>query len=44
MEFQTCLVPNLDEWSVPTVLVLVQQYSIARDRERKTIKPPHKYG
>ena len=22
----------------------MQQYSIARDRERKTIKPPQKYG
>ena len=22
----------------------MKQYSIARDRERRTIKPPHKYG
>ena len=22
----------------------MQQYSFARDRERRTIKPPHKYG
>ena len=44
VEFQTCLVPNSDEWSVPTASVLVQQYSIARDRERRTIKPPQKYS
>ena len=44
MEFQTCLIPNSDERSVPTALVLVQQYSIDRDKERRTIKPPHKYG
>ena len=44
VEFQTCLVPNSNEQSVPTTLVLVQQYSIARDREKRTIKPPHKYG
>ena len=44
MEFKTGLVPNSDEQSVPTALVLVQQYSIARDRERRIIKPPQKYG
>ena len=44
MEFQTCMVPNLDERSVPTASILVQQYFIARNRERMTIKPPHKYG
>ena len=44
MEFQTSLVPNSDERSVPTTLVPVQQYSIARDREMRTIKPPQKYG
>ena len=38
------MVPNSDEWSVPTASILVQQYSIARDRERRTIKPPYKYG
>ena len=43
VEFETGLVPNSDEQSVPTALVPVQQYSIARDRER-TIKPLHKYG
>ena len=44
MEFETGLVPNSDEQSVPTASVLVQQYPIARDRERRTIKLPHKYG
>ena len=44
MEFQNCLVPNSDEQRVPTPSVLVQQYSIARDRERRTIKQPQKYG
>ena len=44
MEFQTCLVPNSYEQSVPIVSVPVQQYSIARDREKRTIKPPQKYG
>ena len=44
VEFQTCLVPNLDEQSVPTSSVSVQQYSIARDIDRRTIKPPQKYG
>ena len=44
VEFQTCLVPNSDERSVPTTLVPVQQDSIVRDRERRTIKPPQKYG
>ena len=43
VEFETCLVPNSDEQSVPTTLVPMQQYSIARDRERRTIKPPQKY-
>ena len=38
------MVPNSNERSVPTASVLVQQYSIARDRERRTIKPPQKYG
>ena len=40
VEFQTSLVPNSDEWSVPTASILMQQYSIARDRERRTIKLP----
>ena len=44
MEFQTCLVPSSYEQSVPTTSVLVQQYSITRDRKRRTIKPPQKYG
>ena len=44
VEFQTSLVPNSDERSVPTTSVPVQQYSIARDREMRTIKPPQKYG
>ena len=44
MEFQTCLVPNSDQRSVPIASVPVQQYYIARDREKRTIKPPHKYG
>ena len=44
VEFKTGLAPNSDEQSVPTALVLVQQYFIARDRERRTIKPPQKYG
>ena len=44
MEFQTGLVPNSDERSVPTTSVLVKQYYIARDRERRTIKQPRKYG
>ena len=44
MEFETGLVPNSNEQSVPTTLVTVQQYSIAKDRERRTIKPPQKYG
>ena len=44
MEFQTGLVPNSDERSVPIAPVPMQQYSIASDRERRTIKPPQKYG
>ena len=44
VEFESGLVPNSDEQSVPTASVPVQQYSIARDIERRTIKPPHKYG
>ena len=39
VEFETILVPNSPSTSVP-----VQQYSIVRDRERRTIKPPQKYG
>ena len=38
------MVPNSDERSVPIASVLVQQYSIARDRERRIIKPPYKYS
>ena len=38
------MVLNSDERSVPTASILVQRYSIARDRERRTIKPPQKYG
>ena len=44
MEFETSFVPNSDEQSVPTASVIVQQYSIARDKEKMTIKPPHKCG
>ena len=44
VEFETGLVPNSDEQSVPTTSVPLQEYSIARDRERRTIKPPQKYG
>ena len=44
VEFETGLVPNSDEKSVPTTSFLVQWYSIARDREIRTIKPQHKYG
>ena len=43
MEFEIGLVPNSDELSVPTASVPMQQYSIARDREIRTIKPPQKY-
>ena len=38
------MVPNSDEKSVSTASVPVQQHSITKDRERRTIKPPHKYG
>ena len=38
------MVPNSDERSVPTTQVPVQQYFIARDRERMIIKPQHKYS
>ena len=38
------MVPNSDERSVPTASVPVQQYSIAKDREKRTIKLPQKYG
>ena len=44
MEFEIVLIYNSDEQSVSTALVLVQQYSIARGREKRTIRPPHKYG
>ena len=44
VEFEIGLVPNSDEQSVPTALVPAQQYSIARDRERRTIKLSQKYG
>ena len=44
VEFENVLISNSDEQSVSTALVLVQQYSIARGRERRTIRPPHKYG
>ena len=39
VEFETGLVPNSPSTSVP-----VQQYYIIRDRERRAIKPPQKYG
>ena len=42
MEFKTGLVPNSNEYSVASVSV--QQYSIAKDRKRRTIKPPQKCG
>ena len=44
VEFETGLVLNSDKWSVPTTSVPVQQYSITKDREMRTIKPPQKYG
>ena len=44
VEFEIVLISNSNEHSVCTALVLVQQYSIARGRERRTIRPPHKYG
>ena len=44
VEFEIGLVPNSDKQSVPTASILMQQYSIAIDKERRTIKPPHKYG
>ena len=44
MEFETSLVPNSDEHSAHTPSVPVQQHYIFRDRERRTIKPSHKYG
>ena len=44
VEFETGLVPNSDKQSVPTASILMQRYSIAIDKERRTIKPPHKYG
>ena len=43
VEFKTGLVPNSDEQSVPIASVPVQQYSIVRDSEMRTIKPPQKY-
>ena len=44
VEFETSLVPNSDEQSVPIASVPLQQYSISRDKEMRTIKPPQKYG
>ena len=44
VEFEIGLVPNSNEQSVPTALVLVQQYSITKDREGMNIKSTHKYG
>ena len=44
VDFKIGFVPNSDEWSVPIASVPMQQYSIAKDRERGTIKPPQKYG
>ena len=38
MEFEIGLVPNSDKQSVPTISITVQQYSIVRDRERRTIE------
>ena len=38
------MVLNSDEQSVPKALIPVQQYSISRDREIRTIKPPQKKG
>ena len=43
VEFETGLALNSNEQSVPIASVPVQQYSISRYRERRTIKPPHKY-
>ena len=40
VDFETGLVPNSDEQSVPIALVPSQQYSIARDIEMRTVKPP----
>ena len=44
VELKTFLVLDSDERSVPTALIPVQQYSISRDKEMRTIKPPQKYG
>ena len=44
VEFETNLVPNSDEQKVPIASVLVQQYSISKDKEMRTIKPPQEYG
>ena len=44
VEYETSLVPNSNEKSIPTDSIPVQQYYIARDKERRTIKPPQKYG
>ena len=39
VEFETILVPNLDDRSGPIASVPVQQYSFFRDREMRIIKP-----
>ena len=44
VEFEISLAPYSNEQSVPTASVPVQRYSIARYRERTTIKPQQKYG
>ena len=43
VEFDIGLVPNSNEQSVPTAFVPVQHYSIAIDREMRTIKPPRRW-
>ena len=40
----TIIITQMCIHHVPTASIPVQQYFIARDRERRTIKPPHKYG
>ena len=44
VEFETYLIPNSNERCVSITSVPMQQDSIARDKERRTITPPQKYG
>ena len=43
VEFDIGLVPNSNEQSVPIAFVPVQHYSIAIDRDMRTIKPPRRW-